>query len=377
MVVMGAVAMSLFLGITFVATNMHLVPTAHGESILSQMTRGVTGGGFLYFWVQLFTALILFLAANTGYQDFPRLSSFLAKDGFLPRWMQNRGDRLVYSSGIIVLAVISSIIVIVFQANEIAMLPLYALGVMLSFTLSQAGMSRLMGKISHLKPGEKLRTLATEIHYERGWRWKKTVNTLGAITTGVVFIILTATKFHDGAWIVAVTIPVLVFMFYKIHKHYEAVAHTLTTEEFCEEDLIEVANVAIVPIADVHRGTLRALQYAKRIATDVRAVCVATTPQVHERIMKRWERFPELTRDIQLVIIDYDYRDILNPLVDYVVKVNEEEFQDQLITIVIPEFVAAESAANILHNQTANLLRRRLRSKEDVVVIDVPYHIPA
>lgn len=377
MVAMGTIAMSLFIGITFLSTNMHLVPTEHGESILSQMTRNVTGGGFLYYWVQLFTALILFLAANTGYQDFPRLSSFLAKDGFLPRWMQNRGDRLVYSSGIIVLAVVSSIIVIVFQANEIAMLPLYALGVMLSFTLSQAGMSRLMGKISHLKPGEKLRTLATEIHYESGWRWKKAVNTAGAITTGIVFIILVATKFHDGAWIVALTIPTLVYTFHKINDHYAAVAHALSTEEFDENDLDGVANVAIVPIADVHRGTLRALQYAKRIATDVRAVCVATTPQVHERIMKRWQRFPELTQDIQLVIIDYDYRDILNPLVNYVVKVNEEEFPDQLITIVIPEFVAAESAANILHNQTANLLRRRLRAQEDVVVIDVPYHIPA
>lgn len=377
MVAMGTIAMSLFIGITFLSTNMHLVPTERGESILSQMTRNVTGGGFLYYWVQLFTALILFLAANTGYQDFPRLSSFLAKDGFLPRWMQNRGDRLVYSSGIIVLAVVSSIIVIVFQANEIAMLPLYALGVMLSFTLSQAGMSRLMGKISHLKPGEKLRTLATEIHYESGWRWKKAVNTAGAITTGIVFIILVATKFHDGAWIVALTIPTLVYTFHKINDHYAAVAHALSTEEFDEDDLDGVANVAIVPIADVHRGTLRALQYAKRIATDVRAVCVATTPQVHERIMKRWQRFPELTQDIQLVIIDYDYRDILNPLVNYVVKVNEEEFPDQLITIVIPEFVAAESAANILHNQTANLLRRRLRAQEDVVVIDVPYHIPA
>ena len=154
MVVMGVIAMSLFLGISYLSTHMHLAPAQDRESILSQMTRQITGGGFLYFWVQLFTALILFLAANTGYQDFPRLSSFLANDGFLPRWMQNRGDRLVYSSGIIVLAVISSLIIIFFRADEIAMLPLYALGVMLSFTLSQAGMSKLMGKIGKLKPGE-------------------------------------------------------------------------------------------------------------------------------------------------------------------------------------------------------------------------------
>ena len=154
MVAMGAMAMSLFVGITFLSTHMHLVPE-EAESILSQMTRAISGRGVLYFWVQLFTAAILFLAANTAYQDFPRLSSFLSKDRFMPRWMQNRGDRLVFSYGIAVLAFIASLIVVLFKADEIAMLPLYALGVMLSFSISQTGMFRLMGKIAHLKPGEK------------------------------------------------------------------------------------------------------------------------------------------------------------------------------------------------------------------------------
>ncbi len=375
MVAMGVIAMSLFVGITFIATHMHLIPSEHGESILSQMTRQTTGGGFLYYWVQIFTALILFLAANTGYQDFPRLSSFLAKDGFLPRWMQNRGDRLVFSSGIVVLAIISSIIVVVFQANEIAMLPLYALGVMLSFTLSQAGMSRLMGKVGKLKPGEVAHTGVTTIHYEKGWRWKKAVNIIGSITTGVVFIILVATKFVDGAWIVVLTIPLLVFMFYKIRQHYDHVALSLTTEDFEESEMSDVANVAIVPIADVHRGTLLALQYASRIADDVRAVCVATTPQVRERVEQRWARFPKLTRDVTLVIIDYDFRDVLTPLVNYIEHVNHEEFPDNLITIVIPEFIPEATLAQGLHNQTANLLRRQLRARQDIIVIDVPYHI--
>ncbi len=377
MVAMGAIAMSLFIGITFLSTRMHLVPVEHGESILSQMTRQITGDGIIYYWVQIFTALILFLAANTGYQDFPRLSSFLAKDGFMPRWMQNRGDRLVYSSGIVVLAVISSIIVIAFHADEIAMLPLYALGVMLSFTLSQAGMSRLMGKVGQLKPGETAHTDNTQIHYERTWRWKQALNVVGSITTGVVFIILVATKFVDGAWLVALAIPLLVTMFNIIHKHYQKVAHTLSTEDVSEDELVDVANVAVVPIADVHRGTLRALQYAKLISTDVRAVCVATTPEIHERIERRWARFPKLTAGIELVIIDYDYRDVLTPLVDYVDRVNRLEFDEQLVTIVIPEFVPEDVLAQVLHNQTANILRRELRNREDVIVIDVPYHIPA
>jgi amino acid transporter len=376
MVAMGVIAMSLFVGITFLSTHMHLIPTEHGESILSQMTRHITGGGFLYYWVQLFTALILFMAANTGYQDFPRLSSFLAQDGFLPRWMQNRGDRLVYSSGIIVLAVTSSIIVIIFSANEIAMLPLYALGVMLCFSLSQTGMSRLMTTIGQLKPGETARTQVTEIHYEPGWRWKKTVNVVGAILTSLVFIVLLATKFMDGAWIVALIIPLFVFLFDRINRHYAVVAQTLSTRSLPETDLKEVADVAIIPIADVHRGTLRAMQYAKRIASDVRAVCVTTSSEMRERVERRWLRFPRLTQGIQLILIEYDYRDVLTPLVNYIENTNNNEFPDQIVTVVIPEFVPLEGYARVLHNQTANILRQRLRSYEDVVLIDVPYHIP-
>jgi amino acid transporter len=375
MVAMGVIAMSLFMGISYLSTHMHLVPNPHGESILSQMTRTITGTGILYFWVQLFTALILFLAANTGFQDFPRLSSFLANDGYLPRWMQNRGDRLVFSWGILVLATISSLIIILFHADEIAMLPLYALGVMLSFTLSQTGMSRLMGKVGKLEPGESEFTGVTTIHYEPHWRWKKALNTFGAIVTGVVFIVLVATKFKDGAWMVALAIPALVFMFDRINKHYLAVSKTLSTTDLQEEELLEVSDVAVVPIADVHRGTLRALQYARLIANDVRAVCIATSPDVHERIERRWARFPKLTKGIKLIIIDYDYRDILTPLVDYIVGVNENEFPGQLVTVVIPEFVPMETAARVLHNQTANILRGRLRTKEQIIVIDVPYHI--
>ncbi|MFZ0548986.1 MAG: APC family permease [Candidatus Promineifilaceae bacterium] len=376
MVSMGVIAMSLFVGITFLSTHMHLIPSEDGESILSQMTRQITGTGILYYWVQIFTALILFLAANTGYQDFPRLSSFLARDGFLPRWMQNRGDRLVFSYGILVLAGISSIVVIIFNASEIAMLPLYALGVMLSFTLSQAGMAHLMGKVGKLKPGESAETLATTIHHERSWRWKRGLNIVGATTTGIVFVILTATKFLDGAWIVALAIPALVLLFDRIKSHYQTVSIALSTKRLNEEELVDVANVVVVPLADVHRGTLRALQYAKRIATDVRAVCIATTPEMHERVERRWARFPLLTAGIKLVVIDYDYRDILQPIVDYIEKVNQDEFPGWLITVVIPEFVPAGNSARILHNQTASLMRRRLREREEVVVIDVPYHIP-
>lgn len=176
---------------------------------------------------------------------------------------------------------------------------------------------------------------------------------------------------------VALAIPLFVLTFDRINKHYQMVSQTLSTKGLSEEELADVANVVIVPMADVHRGTLQALQYAKRLATDVRAVCVATTPEIRERVERRWARFPKLTAGIELVILDYDYRDILKPLVDYIETVNHDEFPGWLITIVIPEFVPADIYARVLHNQTANLMRRHLRSYEDVIIIDVPYHIPS
>lgn len=374
MVVMGIIAMSLFLGITFLATHMSLVPSEE-QSLLSLMTRDITGGGIIYFWVQLFTALILLLAANTGFQDFPRLSSFLARDGFMPRWMQSRGDRLVFSSGIVMLAALSIAIVLIFRADEIAMLPLYALGVMLAFTLSQSGMYKLFGRIAKLQPGETARTAFTEIRGESGTTWKRAVSLVGAVVTGIVFVILAATKFIEGAWVVALIIPLLVLIFHRISRHYDGVADALSTLGLSDKDLITLADVVLVPIADVHKGTIQALQYAKRLSHDVRAVSIITSPEMHERMERRWNRFPELTHDLQLVMIDYDFRDFLEPLVDYIEQVNNEEFPDQMITIVIPEFIATSAFSRLLHNQTAGLLRKRLRNQENLVIIDVPYHL--
>lgn len=374
MVSMGAIAMTLFIGISFLATSLHLIPSEE-ESILSHLTRTVTGTGVIYYWVQIFTTLILILAANTGFQDFPRLSSFLAKDGFMPRWMQNRGDRLVFNGGIVTLAGLASAVVLIFQADEIAMLPLYALGVMLSFTLSQFGMVRLMDKVGKLKPGESAQTKVTKIHHEGGWWWKRAVNFVGGITTAVVLVILVVTKFIDGAWLIVLAIPLLVLLFRSINEHYQMVAETLTTDGLTINQLNEIADVVIVPIADIHRGSLRALRYASKISSDVRAVCIITNQEAKERLERRWRRFPEITNSINLVPIDYEYRDILTPLVDYIEHVNNVEFPGKLITVVVPEFVPETLKEQIMHNQTANLLRARLRAYKDIVVIDVPYHV--
>ena len=374
MVTMGIIAMSLFIGISYLSTHLNLIPTHH-DSLLSQLTRTVVGEGFLYYWVQIFTMLILVLAANTGYQDFPRLGYFLARDKFMPRWMTNQGDRLVFNGGILTLATVSSVIIIIFHADEFAMLPLYAIGVMLSFTISQAGMVKLMTKVSKLKPDESMDTLETHLHHEKGWQWKRVVNAVGATTTAIVFLVLVVTKFVEGAWIVVLLIPLIIMMFYKIRGHYNNVSGWLSTRTIVENEISEVADVVILPIGDVHRGTVRALQYAQRLSTDVRAVYVSTDNALKERFLKRWQKFPSLTKNVNLVGIDYDYRDFLTPLIEYIEEVNNIEFPDCTITVVIPEIVTDNLATSILHNKTAFLLRQRLRKYLDIIIIEIPFHI--
>jgi amino acid transporter len=374
MVAMGIIAMTLFTGISFLSTHIGLIPLEE-NSVLSQMTFTVTGGGPLYYWVQIFTAGILFLAANTGYQDFPRLSAFLAADNFLPRWLRNRGDRLVYSYGIILLALLASLVVVLFQADEIAMLPLYALGVMLCFCLSQAGMAHLMGRIGRLKAGETLDTGITTVHHEDGWWWKFGLNIIGSITTGIVLVILVVTKFLEGAWLVALAIPLLVIFFSGIEGHYRQVASALRLRGFKASDLPQAADVAMVPIADLHRGSLRALEYAKRLATDVRAVTIVTSEKRRKKLLEHWAELKEFTDGVRLIFVDYEYRDILEPLIDYIMEVNEEEFPDEIITVVVPEFICRTVSEQFLHNQTALRLHNRLQRYEDIVIIDVPYHI--
>ncbi|MBN1992307.1 MAG: APC family permease [Anaerolineae bacterium] len=311
MIAMGVIAMTLFIGITYLATHINLVPYEE-QSILSQLgravTAGVPGGTFIYGWVQFFTMMILILAANTGFQDFPRVSSFLAQDGFMPRWMQNRGDRLVFNYGITVLALVAAIIVIAFRASEIAMLPLYALGVMLGFTLSQAGMVRLFGKITKLKPGETAQTDVTTIHYERTARWKQLLPAFGSVITGIVLVILIFTKFLEGAWVVIVAIPLLVWMFRSIWRHYETVAEALSLKNFTPEQMRSIAHVAIIPMGDIHRGTLRAIRYAKQLTKNVQVVSIITNENTRQRIQQRWHQFSMVTAGVQLKTIDYESR---------------------------------------------------------------------
>jgi amino acid transporter len=413
--IMAALLTTMFIG-TSVMAYFYGVHPHENETVISQFARIIFTGpmGWFYYLIQAATALILVLAANTSFADFPRLSSLLARDRFLPRQFANRGDRLVFSNGIIILAIFSGILVSAFGGDTSRLIPLYAVGVFLSFTLSQVGMVRHWlkegraeresreaprsgnnpGHLADLNKteqgsveGAKLDEVHVSITPERvagrspedladlrkqrsHWRKSIVVNGVGALATFVVLIVLIITKFVHGAWIVVFLIPLLVLMFRKVHRHYEEVAKQLTMEGV--EKLRPIRHEVIVPISGIHRGVVRALEYAKSIAPDhVTAVYVDLDEEATKSLRERWTKF---AGDIELVVLASPYRALTRPLLRYIDRV-ERDHKDDLVTIVLPEFVPAKWWQHLLHNQSSLTLKAALLFKEGVIVTNVPYHL--
>jgi hypothetical protein len=341
----------MFLGITYLAFDFGIVPGGD-ETVVSKIARRVFGTGLLYYAVQVATLLILVLAANTSYADFPRLSSILARDRFVPRQFANQGDRLVFSNGILILSGFAILLIVVFGGDTHALLPLYAIGVFISFTLSQSGMVRRWVR-----------------RREPGWRWRVWVNGVGAIVTGVVLLTLAGTKFVEGAWIVVVVIPLLVAAFIVMHRHYEEVAVELSLEGFDVPPRFQ--HTVLVLIGDVHRGVVRAVQYAKTLApaATVRAVFVETDPVRTPRLEEKWSKWG---LEVPLVVLTSPYRSLLRPLLDYLDQI-QARGDDQMVTIVLPEFLPRKWWQHVLHNQTALLIKGALLFRKNTVVADVPY----
>jgi amino acid transporter len=363
LITMALLLGTMFLGISFLARSMGVVPQEH-ETVVSQIGRQVFGDGPLYLILQVATTLILVLAANTSFADFPRLSAILARDRYLPRQLTNLGDRLVFANGIITLAILASALVVIFGGLTHRLIPLYAVGVFLSFTLSQAGMVR---------------------HWQRlrgpGWTWKAAVNGLGAVATAVVLAIIVATKLIHGAWIVILLIPIFVWMFRAVRHHYEAVAEQLTLEGLSPEPWKGLASrkrqKVVVLVSGVHRGTLEALHFGRSLSKDVTAVVVDVEPQVTTRIRERW---PQWGYKVPLVVLDSPFRSTVGPLLAYLDERDLHEPERGLAVVVLPEFVPARWWHELLHNQTARaikrgLLYRRGATGKDRVIIDVPYHL--
>ncbi|BAZ00768.1 amino acid permease-associated region [Tolypothrix tenuis PCC 7101] len=357
---LGGILGLMFIGITYLSNVYHVVPE-EGQTVVSLLGREILGNNAFYYFVQIVTLLVLLLAANTSYADFPRLCYFLARDGFLPRQLALLGDRLVYSNGIILLSLCAAVLVIIFKGQVNAVIPLYAVGVFTSFTLSQAGMVR------HWFQSR-----------EPNWRASAFMNGLGAIATLVVLIVIVSTKFLLGAWLVVVAIPVVVALFSSIHRHYQYVAERLSIQGIAPRSYIPrpkpevVTHPAVVVVGHLNRGTVEALDYARTIADEIVAVHVDINGSTdREKLQEKWR---QLESDIPLEIIDSPYRSVITPIVDFVSQF-EERHPDVFTTIVIPAFVTRNWWDSILHNQTTLFLKTALRAKKSRVISTVRYYL--
>ncbi|MEA4907943.1 MAG: permease, partial [Anaerolineaceae bacterium] len=368
---MAAILGSLLLGITILANHIAAVPSDQ-ETLISQLGRTVFDGrGVLYMGTILSTTVILVMAANTAFADFPRLSALHAGDGFLPRQLTFRGSRLVFSHGIMALSVIASLLIIVFQASVTRLIPLYAIGVFLSFTLSQTGMARRWWKVGHLQPGVEVKEPGSTLRYEKGWQVKMVINSIGAVCTFVVMIVFAVTKFHDGAYIVVILTPVLVSIFFAIHHHYKSLARQLSLDTPCSYNPLRRHRV-IMPISGVHRGTLEALRYARTLSDDITAVHVSIDPEETERVQYKWEKRGE---GIRLVVLNSPYRMFIEPLLEYIDMVVAACKNNEVVTILVPQFVPRHWWTAFLHARTADTLRKALLNHENIVITEVPYQV--
>ncbi len=359
LIVMAILMGVLFLGSIGLTQALAVVAGPH-ETILSALARRIFGNGFLYITVQMSTLLILTVAANTSFAGFPRVAAILARDGFLARQFTGLGDRLVFVNGIMMLAGATAILIIGFKGDSHLLVPLFAVGAFLAFTLSQGGMV---------------------LHWWRergpGWQLKMIANGIGMLATGITLFVVGITKFLEGAWITVVLIPMLVIMFLRIRAHYRDVRGQLTLHGLPPTLRPLVQLRVVVPISGVHRGIVDAMRYALTISNNVTGVFVELEPGDGKEVQEKWQHF---WPDIPLVIVPSPFRSLIKPLLDFLDKTDQEHNDGQQATVVLPEFIPAHWWESILHNQTAWLLkaallyhRRNLGFQR--VVIDVPYYL--
>jgi amino acid transporter len=394
---MSVTMTTLILGTGFLAYKLKAHPPGAEETLVSAMARHTFGAGVFYYFIQAATAAILVLAANTSFADFPRLASLLAADRFLPRQFANRGDRLVFSNGIVILAVLAAVLIVIFKGQEQAMLPLYAVGVFLSFTLSQSGMvihwlrerkqdearARILRQEQeeniHRTSDPSAATHARErlraLERDRGGNWftATLVNGAGALITFVVLVVITVTKFTHGAWAVIVLIPLLVWMFRAINGHYKLVAAQLTLGA-AKPVRAAMKHRIIIPVSGIHRGVLPALDYARSLSSNghqITAVYVEINPENTEEVRKQWEVWGN---GVPLKVLHSPFRSITKPLINFINE-ESEQHKDSITTIVLPEFVPRAWWQQLLHNQTALLLKGKLLFARNLVVTSVPHHL--
>ncbi len=351
LMIMAVILAFFFLGTSYLAHVYTVIPGA-GQTVVSQLGRAIFGKGPLYYMMQIATASVLMVAANTAFADFPRLSSILARDRFVPRQLANLGDRLVYSNGILILAGSAGFLLIIFGGNTHRLIPLYAVGVFLAFTLSQSGMV-----VRHLR------------HKGERYRLHAVINAAGATATGAALLVIATTKFLWGAWIVILLIPLFVIFFLRTHRHYFYVRQQLSLREIEPERPLR--HTAIVPISAVNRATVYAVRYAKSIAHEVEAVHVAIDPARVEQVRQQWKAWGG---GVPLRVLESPYRSMVQPLVDHIDDLMHGRRRNEMVTVVLPEFVTAHWWEGLFHNQSAFLIKGALLFRPGVVVTSIPFH---
>lgn len=349
----------MFIGTSFLTMHFHILPL-EGVTALSQIAELTFGRSWAYYYIQITTMLVLYLAANTSFNGLPPLLSILAKDGYMPRYLGVRGERLSFSNGIVLLSAVAGILIVIYQGDTEHLISLYAIGVFLSFTIAQTGMV---------------------VHWRRertpGWYMRATVNTIGAIVTGIVVLIIGITKFFYGAWLVLIFIPMMIFIFKKIRHHYNDMAEQLhlPIEDFNPDvaaNLKTGRNVVIVPIATPTSVVAQTLKYAKSISNDVVALHIATDEEIGKRIEEKWHGW---NPGVELVTVYSPYRLVIQPLLDYIINLERQKNPEDYITILIPEFQTKKWWHRLLHNQTGWILRTLLILRENVIVTTIPFHL--
>ncbi len=353
----AAIFGTLFIGISYLASSIGILPDPdEQQTVLSQIARLVFGDGPLFAIVQVATLLVLALAANTAFADFPRLSSFLARDGFMPRQFTFRGERLAFTTGIVVLSALASLLLVVFSASVTALIPLYTLGVFLAFTLSQTGMVARWRRLR-----------------ETGWRRGMVINGLGAVTTGVIALIVVESKFLGGAWMVVIAIPLLVLLMLGIRRHYRSLEQALAVDHLTREDERAAEPIVVVPVARLDEPARQALVFARSISPDALAVHVTNDVEQSALLRRRWLQWAGGT---ELVVVESPYRGLVGPLLAYLDALQRQDPRRPVL-VVLSEFVPRHWWENLLHNQTSLRLKLRLFTRRNTIVADVPYHVRA
>lgn len=373
---MSGILIILFMGFTLLARYVNAMPS-YSETVISQMARAVFGNGSpMYFIILIGTGLILLMAANTSYADFPRLAALHAGDGFLPRQFTFKGARLVFNWGILILGGLATLLVVFFKADTSALIPLYAIGVFLSFTMSQTGMVVRTWKLRNMKPGEEIKTESTTLRYTPTWPRQIMISAIGAIVTGIVMLVFIVTKFTEGAWFVTLLIPFLVFVFFRIHHHYENVAHRLRINGHMPVRHSGPVK-SLLLVDNVHLGTLAMVDYANAMNSSWKAIHIEVNPGSAEKVKQKWDHYVGSApggQNGELMIIESPFRRLVEPLQD-TIRAELAEMNDGYLNIILGHLVMDTYWEQALHQNSQMIFDLALQNMERVVVTKVSYQI--